>query len=314
MAYPLIIDADPGIGDAIAIATALLDPEIDLIGLTATAGRVTADQSMRNLQSIVALLDPPKWPRLGQGEGERPPLPMDSGLFAYELDGHSGFGDFEPYDVQTADRVEADKLIVDLVNAAPNEVTLLTLGPLTNVQRAIGRDPELLGKLRELVCLGGSVAVGGDVTPAAEFNFFADPDAARSVIRQPATSTIVPLDVVCRVQFTLDQFDRLKLDPHRRRGQLIHKLLPYFFRAHHEKLGRESICLGELAALAAVTSPRFFERERTRVDVETVGQLTRGMTVFDRRGVAHYGTNIDVLTEVDAQGVIDRFASIMRGK
>lgn len=313
MAYPLIIDADPGIGDAIAIAAALLDPEIDLIGLTGVAGRVRAEQSTKNLLSIVALLDPAKWPRIGQGSGETPLLPVDSGLFAHDLDGPDGFGNFEPYDVDTADRTEADKLICDLVNSAPNEVTLLTLGPLTNVQLAMGRDPELLSKLRSLICMGGSVSVGGDVTPAAEFNFFADPDAARTVLTKPATTTVVPLDVVSRVQFTLDQFDRLKLDPHRRRGRLFNSLLPYFFRAHHERLGKEAICIGELAALAAVTSPRYFESERSRVDIETAGELTRGMSVFDRRGVAHYDTNVDVLIEVDAQGVIDRFAHVVRG-
>lgn len=312
MSYRVIIDADPGIGDAVAIMTALLDPEIDLVGLTAVAGRVTVEESMRNLLSIIALLDPPKWPRLGFGSGEKPGLPVDSGPFAHDLDGPGGFGDFEAYDVETADKNDADKVIVELVNATPNEVTLVTLGPLTNIQRALGRDPELLTKVRGLICLGGSYSVGGDVTPAAEFNFFADPEAAHAVVCQPGPTTIVPLDVTGHVQLTFDQFDRLKVDPHRRRGRLLNSLLPYYFRAHHQKLGREAICVGELAALAAITSPRFFCRERARVAIETGGLLTRGMSVFDRRGVPHYETNVDVLTEVDAQGVIDQFARVVR--
>ena len=116
MSYPVIIDADPGIGDAIAVASAILDPEIDLIGLTGVAGRVTAEQATRNLQSVVALLDPPKWPRLAEGTGERPLLPHHSGTFAHDLDGPNGLGNFAPYDVDTADRTEADKLLVDLVH------------------------------------------------------------------------------------------------------------------------------------------------------------------------------------------------------
>lgn len=314
MTYPLIIDSDPGIGDAVTILSALLDTEIDLLAVTSVAGRVSVDQATRNIQSVIALLDPPKWPRIGHGAGDPPLLPPDSGLFAHDLDGPGGLGSFQAYDVEMADPTEADKLMVDLVRSAPNEITLVTLGPLTNVQRALGRDPEFLTQLRGLICLGGSVTAGGDVTATAEFNLFSDPESARTVLTMPATTTLVPLDVVSRVQFTLDQFDRLKLDEHTRRGRLLGSLLPYFFRAHHEKLGRESVCLGELAALAAVTSPRFFERERMRIDVETSGELTRGMAVLDRRGVAPYEANIDILTEIDAQGVIDRFAHVMRNE
>lgn len=313
MPTKLIIDADPGIGDALAVTAALLDPDIDLIGLTGVAGRVSGERATRNLQAVVALLDPPKWPRLGLGVGEKVVAPSDGGWNPEVLNGAGGLGDFQAYDAEPADRIESDKLLCDLVRANPHEVTLLTLGPLTNLHRATGRDPQFFELLGELVCLTGSVSHGGDVTAAAEFNAFADPEAARHVLRSRTTISMLPLDVVESVHLTLDQSQRICPDENTRLGRLLSLLLPFYFRSHRQHLGREVICVGELAALAAVTARRFFERDRMRVDVETSGELTTGMTVFDRRGVAHHETNVDVLSEVDSQGVVDHFARLARG-
>ena len=310
VATKLIIDADPGIGDALAVTAALLDPEVDLIALTGVAGRVSGQQATRNLQAVVALLDPPKWPRIGRGEGGPAITPADDRPDPVLLNGEGGLGEFQAYDAEPADRTESDKLLADLVRANPNEVTLLTLGPLTNLHRATGRDPQFLELVGEVVCLGGAVACGGDVTAAAEFNIFADAEAARHVLRSRSTVTMLPLDVSDGVTLTLDQFDRLNADPNTRLGRLLGLLLPYYFRAHHQYLGQESVCVGELAALAAVTARRLFSRERMRVDVETSGELTAGATVFDRRGVAHHETNVDVFDEADTQGVIDHFARL----
>ena len=312
MTRKLIIDADPGIGDALAVTAALLDPEIDLVALTGVAGRVSGEQATRNLQAVVALLDPPKWPRLGQGDGEPVLTPADDYPDPELLNGPGGLGDFSAYDAEPADRIESDKLLADLVRANPNEVTLLTLGPLTNVHRATGRDPQFLELVGEVICLGGSVSHGGDVTPAAEFNIFGDPEAARHLIRSRSTVSLMPLDVTASVRLTLDQFDRLKGDPDTRLGRLLDLVVPFYFRSHHQHLGREAICVGELAALAAVTTRRLFERERMRLDVETTGDLTIGQTVFDRRGVPHHETNVDVFTEVDAQGVVDHLARLAK--
>jgi inosine-uridine nucleoside N-ribohydrolase len=166
--------------------------------------------------------------------------------------------------------------------------------------------------LNGIVCLGGTVRHGGDVTAAAEFNIYANPVAARHVLMSPATKTLVPLDVTSRAVLTFDQSNRVPTDSFAPVGQLVAGLLSYSLRAYHQHLGLEGIKLHEVVALAAISQPRLFERRAMAMEIETRGEVTRGMTVFDRRGVPQWQTNIDVLTEVDVQGVIDYVNNILK--
>jgi inosine-uridine nucleoside N-ribohydrolase len=176
--HKLIIDADPGIGDALAIAVALFDPEIDLIGLTATAGCVSGRTATRNVQAIVEQLDSSKWPRLGGLTSdvpvESPPLDPVGEMVA-KVNGPSGLGNLEIEVADLHNIRDPARVLTELVRMAPNEITLLTLGPLTNVERACERSPDFLGLLKRLICLCGTVDGGGDVTAAAEFNVYCDP-------------------------------------------------------------------------------------------------------------------------------------------
>ena len=315
MAQKLIIDADPGIGDAIAVVLAILDPEIDLLALTATGGIVSGEDATRNLQALVETLDPPKLPRIGGSTAGRARVDQDFAATAVsyeELNGPRGMGDWQFRVADLHNRHESGKLIADIVRTHPNEVTLLTLGPLTNVELACERMPDLLSRIKGLVCLGGSVEVGGDVTAVAEFNVYADPEAARTILRSPATKTLVPLDVSSRVVLTFEQFDHLPSAEGSAVGRLLHELLPFSLRAHHQHLGVEGVRLHEVAALAAVSRPDLFETRPMAIDVETTGELTRGMTVFDRRGTRSWQTNIDVIRHVDYRGVLDYMARVLQ--
>ncbi|MEX0716707.1 MAG: nucleoside hydrolase [Planctomycetaceae bacterium] len=314
MAQKIIIDADPGIGDALALAVALFDSELDVLGVTATAGTVSGPVAARNAQAIVEALDPPKWPRLGCSDAEQPVVDLNFGSKAFSpaaLNGESGLGDFQFAVADLHHQRESAKVMIDLVRDNPHEVTLLTLGPLTNVHLACERAPEFLELIRSLVCFAGSVQVGGDVTAAAEFNVYADPVAARNVLRSPATKTMVPLDVSRKAVLTFEQASRLPQGEDSRVGRLLQSLLPYAFRASHQHLGLEGVRLNELVALAAVSRPRLFATRAMDVDVETRGELTRGMTVFDRRGIRNWQTNIEVAYEVDGQGVIDYLTGVL---
>lgn len=315
MAQKLIIDADPGIGDAVAVVLAILDPEIDLLALTATGGVVSGEDATRNLQALVETLDPPKLPRVGGSSAGRTRVDQDfaaTSVSYEELNGPRGMGDWQFRVADLHNRHESGKLIADIVRTHPNEVTILTLGPLTNVELACERMPDLLSRIKGLVCLGGSVEAGGDVTAVAEFNVYADPEAARTILRSPATKTLVPLDVSTRVVLTFEQFDRLPSDEESAVGRLLNDLLPFALRAHHQHLGVEGFRLHEVAALAAVAQPDLFETRPMAIDVETVGELTRGMTVFDRRGTRHWQTNIDVIRHVDSRGVLDYMGRVLR--
>jgi inosine-uridine nucleoside N-ribohydrolase len=311
LSQKLIIDADPGIGDALAIALALFDPEIDLIGLTATAGCVTARTATRNVQAVVETLDPPKWPRLGGLMSDVPVKapPLDpAGDIVMKINGPSGLGDL---DVQVADLHnirDPARVLCELVKVAPNEVTLLTLGPLMNVERACERNPEFLATLKRLICLGGTIDGGGDVTPTAELNIYCDPEAARNVLRMPATKSLIPLEIARQVVLTMNEIQKLVVDEGNRRAKFLKSMLTYAFRAYHEHLGREGFPLREVVALAAVSHPELFESRRIAIDVEVSGELTRGMTVADRRMTTPvHRLNMELPVRVSEAGVLEYF-------
>ena len=314
MAQKVIIDADPGIGDAVAIALALFDPDIDVVGITATAGCVSGQAASHNLQAIVEYLDPPKWPRVGCSEA---PVPHTQRAFGGEavsmidLNGPTGLGDFQFSVADLHHTRDSAKVMIDLVRAEPHEITLLTLGPLTNLELAMDRAPDFLSLIKSIVSLGGSIEIGGDVTATAEFNVFSDPEAARTILRSPATKTLVPLDASSKAVLTFEQFDRMAGRRHSRLARFLGEIVPFALRAHHQHLGLEGMRLHEIVAVAALSRPHLFESRGMALDVETRGELTRGMTVFDRRGIQQWQRNIDVLRHVDTQGVLDYFAEVV---
>jgi inosine-uridine nucleoside N-ribohydrolase len=304
----LVIDADPGIGDAVAIALAILDPNIELLAVTATAGCVTGRQATSNVLAIIGALDPPKQPRVGACDERIATAEMTFGgsdIRWERINGPKGLGDWEPPTVELYNPTDSSKVLVDLVKEHPNEITLLTLGPLTNVAHAADKSKDFLPDLRELVCLAGSVEGGGDVTAAAEFNAYIDPIAARTVLRSRITKTLVPLDVCRDVTITVSQYERFMAGLGGPISDFFGRLLPYAFRASHEVFGIEGLALHEVVALAAAVRPGLFGRDAMAINVETTGELTRGMTVFDRRGQRQWQSNIDVVRTADAQGILD---------
>jgi inosine-uridine nucleoside N-ribohydrolase len=317
MPRKLIIDADPGIGDALAIALAALDPNIDLVGVTASSGCVSGIVATQNILTVMESVDPDKHPRLGASAASRPIFRqggVDSPGFLdpLRLNGNYGLGTAEIALAQLHNQRESAKLMIDLVKSNPHEVTLLTLGPLTNVAIACELAPDFLDLLQRLVCLGGSVGVGGDVTAAAEFNIFADPISAQSVLQSAATRTLVPLDVSNKTVLSFDQFDRLKQNRRYAFRWFFDELIPFALRVHHEDLGVEGLPLREVTALASIAVPRHFTSQTMSLAIELQGALTRGATVFDQRGIERWQNNIDVIDSVDTHGVLDYLGQIVR--
>lgn len=306
----LIIDLDPGIGDAVAAVLAMLDPEIDLLALTATPGVVSGKVATRNLYSIVANIDPPKWPRIGSA-----PLTANWQKSAAEshlgaLNGSTGLGDVEIFAPDLHHRHESSKVLIDIVRDNPHQVTVLTLGPLTNLAAACERAPDFLSLLGGLISLGGTVSAGGDFTAAAETNMYLDPDAARRVVGSPEAKTLVPLDATNPVVITYENFNRISMGSSSS-ALFLKQLLPFYFRAHHQFLGMEGIWLRELVALAIASRPGLCRPQPMLVDVEVQGTLTCGMTVVDRRPQFAGKANTSVATDVDAQGVIDYMTQLL---
>lgn len=304
MARKVILDVDPGIDDAVAMCLALFDPRLEVVAVTATAGSVSAEQATRNVQAIVEQLDPPRLPRLGVAREPDNGLPGD----LQHLYGADGLGNAYFEVAELHHRHASDKVICDEVRAAPDAVTIIALGPLTNIARALSRDPELASMVGQLHIMGGALATG-DVTPAAQFNIYCDPESARTVIRSPTTKTLIPLDITQQLVMTYDQLDELP-DATTRIGRLLRKILPHAFRTHRMALGLEGIHLHDAVAMVAALHPELFEMKPMSGDVETAGHLTTGATVFDRRSTPQWRSNMEVAVDIDVAAVMD---CILRG-
>jgi inosine-uridine nucleoside N-ribohydrolase len=300
MSKKILLDVDPGIDDAVAMCMALFDSQLEVVAVTAVGGNVPPDQATCNVQAIIEQLDPPRWPRIGVASMPEMGLPNRE----LNLHGADGLGNanFPVSQLQHIHRSE--KVICDEVRAAPGELTIVALGPLTNIARAFARDPGLAEMVGQLVIMGGTLAGPGTITPAAEFNIYCDPESARNVFRSPATKTLVPIDISGQVAFGYDVLEMLPPEASRA-GRFLRRVLPFLFRAYRQELGYEHSALNDAVALIAALYPELFEIELAAVDVELAGELTTGATVFDRRRLREWRTNVAVTTKVDAAGVRD---------
>jgi inosine-uridine nucleoside N-ribohydrolase len=305
MSRKVIIDCDPGIDDALALTLALFDPRLEVVAVTAVAGNVPADRATLNVQAIIERLDPKRYPRLGAASAAED-VPYTDNRHLHGVDGLGGAA----FPVSKLARQHpAEKIISDEVRAAPGDITIVCLGPLTNLARALVREPELVDLISRIVIRGGSVKGIGDVTPCAECNIYADPVAARAIFKLPITKTLIPLDVTDQVVWTLDLLEKLPPD-FSRAGQLLRSTLPYLFRSFRQHLGLESIRLPDAVGLCAVLHPELFRTEELSGDVETGGHISTGATIFDRRPISPHHADIEVALEVDAPAVAD---CIIRG-
>lgn len=300
----VILDVDPGIDDAVALAMALFEPRLEVLAVTATGGNVSPAQATINTHTIVGLLDPPRLPRIGGAPG-------DVLLPARQLSVHGddGLGGADLPRACPHGGHLSEKVIQELVRANPGEVTILALGPLTNLSRMLARDPSLAELVGDVVISGGTAFARGSTTPVADFNFFCDPAAARHVIRQPLTKTLVPLETSGQLVLGFDMLEQLP-DDASRAGRMLHRILPHAFRASRQLLGMEGVCLHDVVALVSLLHPELFERTTVGADVETAGELTTGMLVIDRRPLNRWQRNVDLLVEIDTEAVRD---CILRG-
>jgi purine nucleosidase len=294
MPRKVIIDCDVSTDDAVALSMALFDPRLEVLAITACEGCVAFEQANSNLQAILNQLDPDRYPRIGLAapvEG----APAIGTAFLY---GEDGLGNSD-FPVSRLHHVHpSEKVIMDLLRAHPGEVTIMCLGPLTNLARAFGRDPALPSLIHRLIVTGGCVNAPGNVTPAADFNFYFDPVSARKVIQSRASLSLIPLDVTTQITFGLDLMDQIpRLDT--RVGFFLHQILPHAFRTYRQQLGRETITLNDAVGILALIEPTLFQFEEMAGDVETHGELTRGATVFDRRMPLEWPLNMEVAFKID---------------
>ena len=298
MARKVLIDCDLGADDAVALCLCLFDPRLDVVAITACEGSVTADQANSNLQAIIGLLDPDKHPRLGCASLTEDAPPVDT-AFLYGNDGLGNAG-FEVSRLQH--QASSEKLIADCVKAHPNDLTVLCLGPLTNLARAMQKEPGLDKLLHRVLISGGSANGVGNISASAEFNMYFDPKSARSVFQSKATKSVVPLDITSQISFGLELMDTLPSDLSRA-GSFLRQILPHVFRGYRQHYGKEAIHLNDVVTSMALIEPQLFEFSEMHGDVEITGELTRGVTVFDRRDPPESPSNMEVAISVQADQV-----------
>ena len=270
----MLLDCDPGIDDALAIVFACGHPGLDLTGVTTVSGNVNLDTVTTNALSVLELAGRPDVPVV---PGSARPL-LRATLDARDVHGEGGLGAARLPAAQAAPAAgHAVDYLIDTIGAAPGEITLVATGPLTNIALAVRREPRLAGWVRDFVIMGGSAA-RGNVTPAAEFNIAADPEAAAIVFEAGWRVTMVGLDVTLQARAGPDVQDRMGQLGRLGADLLLPGLLGY--RGEHaQAAGGPPV--HDVCALALVAEPGLFGCDPARVDVETAGRWTSGMTVTD---------------------------------
>jgi purine nucleosidase len=289
MAAKIILDCDPGVDDALAIVFAHGSPELEILGITTVAGNVTLDKTTANALRIREFLGA-SWPVTAGCPAPLLRPAMTAGL----IHGADGLGTADlPAPATGPEPGHAIDFIIDAVRAAPGEITLVATGPLTNIALAVRREPELISLVRDFRIMGGSSS-RGNVTPAAEFNIAVDPEAAAIVFDAGWTVTMVGLDVTLQARATADVRARIA-----HLGRLADDLLLPCLRGYVESAdgdaevafdqaaaavpGSHDPAVHDVCAVAHVAHPSLLQCVPARVEIETAGRWTAGMTVTDFR-------------------------------
>ncbi|HLZ62313.1 MAG TPA: nucleoside hydrolase [Ktedonosporobacter sp.] len=301
----IILDTDPGIDDALALFLALASPEVELVAVTTVSGNVGVDQTTRNALALLALTGRTDIP---VACGSSLPLvrqPVDA---AY-VHGLNGIGEviLPAPDVEPISQHATD-LIIEKILQNPGQISLVAIGPLTNVALAVRREPRIAQLVREVVIMGGAVREPGNVTPAAEFNIYADPHAAHIVFHAGWPIRLVSLDATHRANLA-----RTEIEAFTQQGgkvkSFIQQALAYYFDSFGSRYNITQFHMHDPLCLAAAFQPDLITWEPAYVDVELAGTLTLGETVAYFRGPQ--APNAQVSVGVDRDRFIKLYTDLV---
>ncbi|MCW5710668.1 nucleoside hydrolase [Shinella sp.] len=303
MARPIIIDTDPGIDDVLAITLACASPEVDVIGITTVGGNTgianTTENALRWL-NLVGRNDIPV------AAGAHVPLVRWDTRPDATTHGTDGLGGLHLAEApRSADTRNANELLIDLIEGSAEPVTLVAIGPLTNVATLHASAPKTFAKLERIVIMGGGARVLGNITPAAEFNIWYDPEAAARVFAAAVPITMVGLDVTHKALTPPDAWEPLRSGGEL--GRSIGAMIDFYAKYHLEHFGVEASAQHDALAVAAMLWPDIVDTSSLFVDVECSGTLTRGLTLVDIDNIWRRPPNADVALEVDADAFQARF-------
>ncbi len=278
--FRILLDTDPGIDDALALFLALASPDMRLEGITTVSGNVHVDLTTRNALALLELAGRADIP-VSRG-CDRPMVRQP--VIADYVHGRNGLGEVSlPAARQPPAAMHAVDFLIEKILSAPGEMTLVPIGPLTNIALAVRREPRIAQLVREVVIMGGALRVPGNVTPASEFNIYADPEAAHVVLHAGWPVRLVPLDATRQALLTREQTRALAAGGHPV-TRLIQQMVLYYLDVYAGPRGITSFTMHDPLCLAAALRPDLLTWQAAYVDVELRGSLTLGETVayFER--------------------------------
>ena len=312
----ILIDTDPGVDDAFAIFLAMRSPELHVEAMTTVCGNVSVAQATQNLLTILGVLDLKEFPIIAQGAAQPLVKPL---VMATHVHGDDGLGnvsqlqhtDGSPLYPQANTTISSESgvdLILEMAARYPDELVIVTLGPLTNIAKAIRKDAPKMQRLRKIIVMGGVFEEYGNVTTTAEFNIFVDPHAAHEVFHFGVPVHIAPLDATHQVILT---GERLHTEVNKRESPISRFLKDStqacmeFYRQH---VGFWGFHIHDALPIGMLTHPDYFENVDAYVQIETEGTLTNGTTVADlRRDHQPSNPNAQVCVKVAAEAFLDYF-------
>lgn len=299
----IIIDTDPGQDDAVAILLALASPiEIEVLGVTAVAGNVPLALTARNARIICELAGKPQT-KVFAGCDKPLVRPLVTAEYVHGKTGLDGPQLADPT-MPLQDQHAVDFLIETLRREPAHTVTLCALGPLTNLATAMQRAPDVIPRIQQIILMGGAYFEVGNVTPAAEFNIYVDPQAADIVFKSGVPLVVMPLDVTHKVltnRKRVEAFRALGSEP----GRMVAEWTDFFERFDMQKYGSDGAPLHDPCVIAYLIRPDLFQGRHINVEIETGSELTMGMTVADWWGVTQRPANALFVGSVDSDALFD---------
>ncbi|MDQ3694423.1 MAG: nucleoside hydrolase [Chloroflexota bacterium] len=307
---PIVLDCDPGVDDAMAILYGLRAPEVEIVALGTVWGNIDIDAATMNAVRLLEIGGRPDIP-VAKGAGKQ--LIGEEPIFAKFFHGPSGTGGavLPPPAGQHTDE-HAVAQMIRLSYDRPGELTLVAVGPLTNLAIALATDPGIATRYKEVVIMGGACLIPGNVTPVAEANIWHDPEAAQMVLEAPWQVTLVPLDVTEHALVSGTMFDQLR-DTNTPVGHHLHEISDIYLNAYEARLSRRASPMHDALALGIAVDPSLIETAPlTRIDVELNGAQTRGMTVADLRPIPNLErANARVVMKADSTRFVKRWFDVL---
>lgn len=299
----VILDTDPGIDDALAFILLKAMPEISLQAITVTHGNTSVEKCTTNALKLVELLGMQDIP---VAMGATQPLVKTLSI-AEETHGDTGLGHAVlPAPTVTTVKSNAANLIIDIVNANPGEITILCIGPVTNLALALLKEPSLRKKIKNVVSMAGTIHYPGNATPSSEYNVFCDPEAFDILLRSGIDLTIVPLDVTYKCLFTKSHVARLS-GARPDIVSFIDRSTAFYMDFHAEYQGIEGCAINDPLAAAILVKPELVTMRDYYVDIELHGDFTTAKISADHFAATGNKANAKVAMEVDVEGFMDFF-------